>query len=96
MAFQGRGRTFYRHEESARKGERWAADMVDQILIEFSRGETKLPELGQGYSKVYRAAYRVRSIAEGKLKFSLQAWEHVFWTSVRDEASAILGDVTPS
>jgi hypothetical protein len=95
MSFQGRVRTFYRHEASARKGEQWAADMVDKLLEEAASGATKLPELGSGYSKIYRAAYRVRSIAEGKLRMALPAHEKVFWMSVADEASAILSDVTP-
>lgn len=90
MSFKGRVRVFYRHESSARKGERWAAEKVDEIL---ASGEP-LPNLGAGYNKIYRAAYRVRSIAESKLKQNIAAHERVFWTSAHDEASAIISDVS--
>jgi len=95
MSFQGRIRTFYRHESSARKGEEWAARKVDEILERVAAGQEVLPNLGQGRSKIYRAAYRVRVIAQGKLEQNLAAHERVFWTSAADEAAAILADVMP-
>lgn len=89
MSFQGRIRTFYRHESSARKGEKWAADKIDEIL---SQGR-KLPDIGPGYSNLYRAAHLVRSIAENKLQWNIPAHERVFWTSASDEANAVLGTI---
>ena len=87
MSHKGSARTFYRHESSAKKGEDWALDAITRLV----ESGAPLPELGKGYSKLYRAAYKVRGIAQAKLKQPLQDYQKVFWRSVSDEASSYLG-----
>lgn len=89
---KGRARTFYHHPDSARKGEAWARDKVDVFVNEAQVGKLDLPNVGRGYTDIYRAAHKVYSIAQAKLRYALPPWEKVFWQSVSDEANAIKGE----
>jgi len=82
VTFATRVRTYYRHEDSARKGYAWAG----KVIGEKEREPSRLPSLGRGYSARYRAAYAVESLARNKLQYSLPAHEAVFWSAVMDRA----------
>ncbi len=80
-------------------GKQWC----EKVYAEKLAAKASLPNLGEGYSDEYRAAYAVQSIARRKLyadkamraPLSLPAWSKKFWREVMDCSNELMSKAPP-